>query len=131
MIISGSKMFGQLAQKSMDIYILSGDIRGVSNNQYTNATNALKAAYEIDSLNHKIDFENYLESRKANTSKKLFYRPSDVQEMLGIKKSALYKRVNCGNIPAVKIDGVLRIKKGFVDQQIQTMNKENDYGNEI
>jgi excisionase family DNA binding protein len=56
--------------------------------------------------------------RNADTVKRLLLRPREVADLIGVSRSTAYELINTGQIPSLRIGGMLRVPAAGLEQMI-------------
>jgi excisionase family DNA binding protein len=56
--------------------------------------------------------------KNADTVKRLLLRPREVADLIGVSRSTAYELINTGQIPSLRIGGMLRVPAAGLEQMI-------------
>jgi excisionase family DNA binding protein len=56
--------------------------------------------------------------KNAGTVKRLLLRPREVADLIGVSRSTAYELINSGQIPSLRIGGMLRVPAAGLEEMI-------------
>ena len=56
--------------------------------------------------------------KNADTGKRLLLRPREVADLIGVSRSTAYELINTGQIPSLRIGGMLRVPAAGLEEMI-------------